>query len=118
APAHCYTFKITAPSAASSIRSLDRECNCTVRLLDDSEYTCTIQRDSKGQYLFDLICHHLNLLEKDYFGIRYVDPDKQRVSIDFIIYTDRFELFNSVESQFSELFCLLSLTLSIFVSLP
>ncbi|XP_026234335.1 FERM domain-containing protein 5-like isoform X2 [Anabas testudineus] len=28
---------------SSSIRSLDRECNCTVRLLDDSEYTCTIQ---------------------------------------------------------------------------
>lgn len=39
------------------------------------------QRDAKGQYLFDLICHHLNLLEKDYFGIRYVDPDKQRVSL-------------------------------------
>ncbi|CAJ1049006.1 FERM domain-containing protein 5-like isoform X2 [Xyrichtys novacula] len=68
---------------SSSIRSLDRECNCTVRLLDDSEYTCTIQRDAKGQYLFDLICHHLNLLEKDYFGIRYVDPDKQRHWLEF-----------------------------------
>uniref|UniRef100_A0AAZ3R430 FERM domain-containing protein 5 n=1 Tax=Oncorhynchus tshawytscha TaxID=74940 RepID=A0AAZ3R430_ONCTS len=47
-------------------------------------YSCSVflclvlQRDAKGQYLFDLICHHLNLLEKDYFGIRYVDPDKQR----------------------------------------
>lgn len=40
-----------------------------------------LQRDAKGQYLFDLICHNLNLLEKDYFGIRYVDPDKQRVGI-------------------------------------
>lgn len=39
-----------------------------------------LQRDAKGQYLFDLLCHHLNLLEKDYFGIRFVDPDKQRVS--------------------------------------
>ncbi|XP_005796258.1 FERM domain-containing protein 5 [Xiphophorus maculatus] len=68
---------------SSSVRSLDRECNCTVRLLDDSEYTCTIQRDAKGQYLFDLICHHLNLLEKDYFGIRYVDPDKQRHWLEF-----------------------------------
>ncbi|XP_051918827.1 FERM domain-containing protein 5-like [Hippocampus zosterae] len=68
---------------SSSIRSLDRECNCTVRLLDDSEYTCTIQRDAKGQYLFDLICHHLNLLEKDYFGIRYVDLDKQRHWLEF-----------------------------------
>ncbi|XP_064785961.1 FERM domain-containing protein 5 isoform X3 [Oncorhynchus masou masou] len=63
---------------SGSIRNLDREYDCTVRLLDDTEYTCTIQRDAKGQYLFDLICHHLNLLEKDYFGIRYVDPDKQR----------------------------------------
>ncbi len=26
-----------------SDRSLDREFNCTVRLLDDSEYTCTVQ---------------------------------------------------------------------------
>lgn len=42
------------------------------------------QRDAKGQYLFDLICHHLNLLEKDYFGIRYVDPDKQRVMYYFL----------------------------------
>uniref|UniRef100_H3D1C1 FERM domain-containing protein 5 n=1 Tax=Tetraodon nigroviridis TaxID=99883 RepID=H3D1C1_TETNG len=41
------------------------------------------QRDAKGQYLFDLICHHLNLLEKDYFGIRYVDPDKQRHWLEF-----------------------------------
>ncbi|KAM6980135.1 FERM domain-containing protein 5 [Aplochiton taeniatus] len=68
---------------SGSIRNLEREYNCTVRLLDDSEYTCTIQRDAKGQYLFDLICHHLNLLEKDYFGIRYVDPDKQRHWLEF-----------------------------------
>uniref|UniRef100_A0A672QLQ2 FERM domain-containing protein 5 n=1 Tax=Sinocyclocheilus grahami TaxID=75366 RepID=A0A672QLQ2_SINGR len=40
-------------------------------------------KDAKGQYLFDLICHHLNLLEKDYFGIRYVDPDKQRHWLEF-----------------------------------
>ncbi|KAM7406359.1 hypothetical protein PAMP_000740 [Pampus punctatissimus] len=44
---------------------------------------CLFQRDAKGQYLFDLICHHLNLLEKDYFGIRYVDPDKQRHWLEF-----------------------------------
>ncbi|XP_075894021.1 FERM domain-containing protein 5 isoform X2 [Nelusetta ayraudi] len=68
---------------SGSLRNLEREYSCTVRLLDDTEYTCTIQRDAKGQYLFDLICHHLNLLEKDYFGIRYVDPDKQRHWLEF-----------------------------------
>ncbi|XP_041853174.1 FERM domain-containing protein 5 isoform X4 [Melanotaenia boesemani] len=70
--------KMLSRFMSGSIRNLEREYNCTVRLLDDTEYTCTIQRDAKGQYLFDVICHHLNLLEKDYFGIRYVDPDKQR----------------------------------------
>ncbi|XP_053128448.1 FERM domain-containing protein 5 isoform X4 [Hemicordylus capensis] len=68
---------------SGSSRSLEREYSCTVRLLDDSEYSCTIQRDAKGQSLFDLLCHHLNLLEKDYFGIRYVDPDKQRHWLEF-----------------------------------
>ncbi|XP_074925866.1 FERM domain-containing protein 5 isoform X3 [Chelonoidis abingdonii] len=68
---------------SGSSRSLEREYSCTVRLLDDSEYTCTVQRDAKGQYLFDLLCHHLNLLEKDYFGIRFVDPDKQRHWLEF-----------------------------------
>ncbi|XP_061450750.1 FERM domain-containing protein 5 isoform X2 [Rhineura floridana] len=68
---------------SGSSRSLERDYSCTVRLLDDSEYSCTFQRDAKGQYLFDLLCHHLNLLEKDYFGIRYVDPDKQRHWLEF-----------------------------------
>ncbi|KAM4748581.1 FERM domain-containing protein 5 [Rhinophrynus dorsalis] len=68
---------------SGSSRSLELPCVCTVRLLDDSEYTCNVQRDAKGQQLFDLLCHHLNLLEKDYFGIRYVDPDKQRHWLEF-----------------------------------
>ncbi|XP_029685202.1 FERM domain-containing protein 3 isoform X3 [Takifugu rubripes] len=61
-----------------SNRSLDQEVLCTIRLLDDSEISCSIQRDTKGQFLLDHVCNHYNLLEKDYFGIRYVDPEKQR----------------------------------------
>uniref|UniRef100_A0A8D2LLQ8 FERM domain-containing protein 5 n=1 Tax=Varanus komodoensis TaxID=61221 RepID=A0A8D2LLQ8_VARKO len=49
------------------------------RSLNDNQYCF----DAKGQYLFDLLCHHLNLLEKDYFGIRFVDPDKQRHWLEF-----------------------------------
>lgn len=62
---------MSPPSSMSS----NKACLCVKVLRSLSS-----QRDAKGQYLFDLICHHLNLLEKDYFGIRYVDPDKQRVS--------------------------------------
>uniref|UniRef100_A0A8C6T7V8 FERM domain containing 3 n=1 Tax=Neogobius melanostomus TaxID=47308 RepID=A0A8C6T7V8_9GOBI len=61
-----------------SLRSVDQEILCTIRLLDDSEISCSIQRDTKGQYLLDHVCNHYNLMEKDYFGIRYVDPEKQR----------------------------------------
>uniref|UniRef100_A0A8B9K2H1 FERM domain-containing protein 5 n=1 Tax=Astyanax mexicanus TaxID=7994 RepID=A0A8B9K2H1_ASTMX len=59
-------------------------CHCLSlsRFLPAHSYPC-LCRDAKGQYLFDLICHHLNLLEKDYFGIRYVDPDKQRHWLEF-----------------------------------
>eukprot|EP00063_Salmo_salar_P053213 XP_014028048.1 PREDICTED: FERM domain-containing protein 3 isoform X3 [Salmo salar] len=37
-----------------------------------------IGRETKGQFLVDHVCNHYSLLEKDYFGIRYVDPEKQR----------------------------------------
>nr|XP_028604271.1 FERM domain-containing protein 3 isoform X1 [Podarcis muralis] len=63
---------------SSSIRSLSQEMKCTIRLLDDSEISCHIQRETKGQFLIDHVCNHYSLLEKDYFGIRYVDPEKQR----------------------------------------
>ena len=42
-----------------------------------------IQRDVKGQSVFDEVCKTLDLLEKDYFGLRYVDDAKQRVSLRF-----------------------------------
>lgn len=30
--------------------------------------------------LFDKVCEHLNLLEKDYFGLTYRDAESQKVS--------------------------------------
>uniref|UniRef100_A0A7N8YP24 Erythrocyte membrane protein band 4.1 like 2 n=1 Tax=Mastacembelus armatus TaxID=205130 RepID=A0A7N8YP24_9TELE len=33
----------------------------------------TLQKRAKGQYLFFKVCEHLNLLEKDYFGLTYKD---------------------------------------------
>ncbi|XP_056628823.1 FERM domain-containing protein 3 isoform X1 [Triplophysa dalaica] len=65
-----------------SISSFPHEVQCMVRLLDDSEIACSIQRDTKGQFLLDHVCNHYSLLEKDYFGIRYVDPEKQRHWLD------------------------------------
>nr|KAG5709949.1 hypothetical protein BaRGS_029991 [Batillaria attramentaria] len=35
-------------------------------------------KDTIGQWLFDRVCEKLNLMEKDYFGLRFVDSEKQR----------------------------------------
>lgn len=39
-----------------------------------------LQKDTIGQWLLDRVCEKLNLMEKDYFGLRYVDAEKQRVN--------------------------------------
>uniref|UniRef100_A0A8C2C1H4 Erythrocyte membrane protein band 4.1-like 3b n=1 Tax=Cyprinus carpio TaxID=7962 RepID=A0A8C2C1H4_CYPCA len=54
---------------------------CKVKLLDGTDYTCTVEKRAKGQVLFDKVCDHLNLLEKDYFGISYRDAENQKVLV-------------------------------------
>ncbi|NP_001371631.1 band 4.1-like protein 3 isoform 21 [Homo sapiens] len=55
---------------------------CKVILLDGSEYTCDVEKRSRGQVLFDKVCEHLNLLEKDYFGLTYRDAENQKNWLD------------------------------------
>uniref|UniRef100_A0A8C2BC19 Erythrocyte membrane protein band 4.1-like 3a n=1 Tax=Cyprinus carpio TaxID=7962 RepID=A0A8C2BC19_CYPCA len=53
-----------------------------VTLLDGSDYTCVVEKREKGQVLFDKVCEHLNLLEKDYFGITFRDVENQKNWLD------------------------------------
>ncbi|XP_070369711.1 band 4.1-like protein 3 isoform X16 [Equus asinus] len=55
---------------------------CKVVLLDGSEYGCDVEKRSRGQVLFDKVCEHLNLLEKDYFGLTYRDAENQKNWLD------------------------------------
>ncbi|XP_069099799.1 band 4.1-like protein 1 isoform X9 [Pleurodeles waltl] len=55
---------------------------CRVVLLDSSEYECEVEKHAKGQALFDTVCEHLNLLEKDYFGLTFCDSDSQKNWLD------------------------------------
>ncbi|XP_010145660.1 PREDICTED: band 4.1-like protein 1, partial [Eurypyga helias] len=43
---------------------------------------CLQQKHARGQVLFDLVCEHLNLLEKDYFGLTFCDSDSQKNWLD------------------------------------
>ncbi|XP_040889223.1 protein 4.1-like isoform X1 [Toxotes jaculatrix] len=53
-----------------------------VTLLDSSEFEGEIEKHSKGQTLVDMVCEHLNLLEKDYFGLTFADTDTQKNWLD------------------------------------
>ncbi|XP_073754584.1 band 4.1-like protein 3 isoform X8 [Callorhinus ursinus] len=59
-----------------------KNMQCKVILLDGSEYTCDVEKRSRGQVLFDKVCEHLNLLEKDYFGLTYRDAENQKNWLD------------------------------------
>ncbi|KAK6321654.1 hypothetical protein J4Q44_G00086300 [Coregonus suidteri] len=53
-----------------------------VTLLDTSGYEAGIEKHCKGQALLDKVCEHLNLLEKDYFGLTFIEADSQKNWLD------------------------------------
>ncbi|XP_062495679.1 band 4.1-like protein 2 isoform X6 [Pezoporus occidentalis] len=55
---------------------------CKVMLLDGMEYSCDLEKRAKGQVLFDKVCEHLNLLEKDYFGLLFYENSEQKNWLD------------------------------------
>ncbi|XP_069929679.1 band 4.1-like protein 2 isoform X12 [Oryctolagus cuniculus] len=55
---------------------------CKVTLLDGTEYSCDLEKRAKGQVLFDKVCEHLNLLEKDYFGLLFQENPEQKNWLD------------------------------------
>ncbi|XP_072460388.1 band 4.1-like protein 3 isoform X11 [Notamacropus eugenii] len=59
-----------------------KSMQCKVILLDGTEYLCDVEKRSRGQVLFDKVCEHLNLLEKDYFGLTYRDTENQKNWLD------------------------------------
>ncbi|XP_053568144.1 band 4.1-like protein 5 [Bombina bombina] len=56
--------------AAGDARSV---ITCRVSLLDGSDVSVDLPKKAKGQELFDQIMYHLDLIEKDYFGLRFMD---------------------------------------------
>nr|XP_021521369.1 band 4.1-like protein 1 isoform X2 [Aotus nancymaae] len=76
----------TTPSKAQKspqkIAKKYKSAVCRVTLLDASEYECEVEKHGRGQVLFDLVCEHLNLLEKDYFGLTFCDADSQKNWLD------------------------------------
>ncbi|XP_040289703.1 band 4.1-like protein 3 isoform X15 [Bufo bufo] len=75
---------VSSKLSKSPLKSAKRPKNMQAKviLLDGSEYTCEVEKRSRGQVLFDKVCEHLNLLEKDYFGLVYRDLENQKNWLD------------------------------------
>ncbi|GCB68683.1 hypothetical protein scyTo_0010438 [Scyliorhinus torazame] len=56
--------------AAGDSRSI---ITCRVSLLDGSDVSVDLPKKAKGQELFEQIMYHLDIIEKDYFGLRFMD---------------------------------------------
>ncbi|KAG7308824.1 hypothetical protein JYU34_006060 [Plutella xylostella] len=47
--------------------------NVTVYFLDDTQHCFQIEKKAKGVQLLEQVFHHLELVEKDYFGLQYTE---------------------------------------------
>ncbi|XP_060916022.1 protein 4.1 isoform X3 [Labrus mixtus] len=53
-----------------------------VTLLDDAQFECELDKHAKGQELFMKVCDHLNLLEKDYYGLAIWETPTMKIWMD------------------------------------
>ncbi|KAK2815093.1 hypothetical protein Q7C36_023359 [Tachysurus vachellii] len=60
------------PAAGNSKAAI----TCRVLLLDGSDVNVELPKNAKGQDLFDQIMYHLDLVEADYFGLQFMDPEQ------------------------------------------
>ncbi|XP_044104916.1 band 4.1-like protein 2 isoform X7 [Neovison vison] len=76
------TNELKAEKSSQKTSKRTKTVQCKVILLDGTEYSCDLEKRAKGQVLFDKVCEHLNLLEKDYFGLLFQESPEQKNWLD------------------------------------
>ncbi|XP_010637432.1 band 4.1-like protein 2 isoform X3 [Fukomys damarensis] len=76
------TSELKAENASQKASKKTKSIQCKVVLLDGTEYSCDLEKRAKGQVLFEKVCEHLNLLEKDYFGLLFQESPEQKNWLD------------------------------------
>ncbi|XP_059033530.1 band 4.1-like protein 2 isoform X5 [Mustela lutreola] len=76
------TNEVKAEKSSQKANKKTKAVQCKVILLDGTEYSCDLEKRAKGQVLFDKVCEHLNLLEKDYFGLLFQESPEQKNWLD------------------------------------
>ncbi|XP_018569076.1 tyrosine-protein phosphatase non-receptor type 4 isoform X2 [Anoplophora glabripennis] len=67
------TYNVHALELAAARERKLKGLNVTVRFLDDTEHVFHIEKRAKGAVLLEQVYQHLELVEKDYFGLQYSD---------------------------------------------
>ncbi|XP_069110904.1 tyrosine-protein phosphatase non-receptor type 4-like isoform X1 [Argopecten irradians] len=68
------TYNVRASEMAAHLQDRQpKTVQCIVHFLDDSEEQFEIDKRAKAQHLLDKVFDHLELVEKDYFGLQFVD---------------------------------------------
>ncbi|KAH9281428.1 Band 4.1-like protein 2 [Echinococcus granulosus] len=62
-------------TSASNFKPSGKSVDCAVIMLDGLQQMFSIDKAAYGQQLFDAVCANLDLLETDFFGIKYLAPD-------------------------------------------
>lgn len=63
---------VESTSTSPKRRQSSRKLNCQVILLDNTDFSASFERKSaKGKDLFDKVCEHLKLEDREYFGLQY-----------------------------------------------
>lgn len=76
------TSELKAEVASQRATKKTKTVLAKVTLLDGTEFSCDLEKRAKGQALFDRVCEHLNLLEKDYFGLLFQEHPEQKNWLD------------------------------------
>ncbi|KRT83005.1 hypothetical protein AMK59_4108, partial [Oryctes borbonicus] len=65
------TYHVQALELAAARERRLKGLSLTVYFLDETEHTFNVDKRSKGSHLLELVYQHLELVEKDYFGLQY-----------------------------------------------
>ncbi|XP_035825672.1 tyrosine-protein phosphatase non-receptor type 4, partial [Aplysia californica] len=67
------SYNVRASEMAHLQDRTPKTVNCAVHFLDDTVETFEVDKRGKAQQLLDKVFEHLELVEKDYFGLQYMD---------------------------------------------
>ncbi|XP_066253598.1 tyrosine-protein phosphatase non-receptor type 4 isoform X2 [Euwallacea similis] len=82
------TYNVQALELAAAKERKLKGLSITVKFLDDTDHTFHVEKKSKGTVLLDQVYNHLELVEKDYFGLQFSNDGCYNRNSECILWLD------------------------------